>query len=139
MELGLILSWDMKDYSSGLKWVRRAAKQGSLGAQYFLAAELATGEHVKRNLREAAKWYRAAAKSGHPEAQYNLALMLWGGEGVRKSTRAAHHWLEAAAKGGELLALRALTEAYSEGQMGYRRDLDKARYWARRYQRARKR
>ena len=139
MEFGLVLCWDVLDYRSGLKWVRRAANQGHLGAQYFLAAELATGERVKRNSPEAVKWYRTAAKSGHHEAQYNLALMLWNGEGVRKGTKAAHHWLEAAAKGGELLALRALAEAYSDGLMGYRRDPHRAKYWSNRYRRARSR
>lgn len=136
MEFGMVLCWDVGDYRSGLRWVKRAAKQGHLGAQYFLAAELATGEQVSRNLPEAIKWYRIAAKAGHHEAQYNLALMLWNGEGVRKSRKAAHSWLEAAAKGGELLALRALAEAYSEGLMGYRQDPHRAKYWRNRYRRA---
>lgn len=58
-----------------LRWIRDAARQGHVGAQYFLGAELATGENVAKNPKEAAYWYRRAAMPGHGEAQYNLAMM----------------------------------------------------------------
>lgn len=138
MELGIVLFWDHDAYSEGLKWVRRAAVQGHVGAQYFLGAELATGEKVRKNLREAASWYRRAAKQNHGEAQYNLALMYWGGEGLHRSASAARKWLESAARLDDLLALRALAEAYECGQFGYLKDAVRARRWRRRYDRVNK-
>jgi hypothetical protein len=51
MELGIVLFWDLGAHREGFKWIRRAAEQGDVGAQYFLAAELATGENVRKNLR----------------------------------------------------------------------------------------
>lgn len=138
MELGIVLSWDYDAYKEGLKWIRRAAEQGHVGAQYFLGAELATGEHVRKRLREAANWYRRAAMQNHGEAQYNLALMYWAGEGVRRSVSSAHKWLEKAASLDDLFALRALAEAFESGQLGYRKDRVRARYWRGRYNRTNK-
>jgi len=136
MELGLVLCWDWAAYRAGLKWVRRAAEQGHIGAQYFLGAELATGENVRKNLSQSAYWYGRAAAQGHSEAQYNLALMYWTGEGVRRSISLAHHWLEKAARSRELFALRALAEAYEFGRLGYRKNRVCARYWRDLYNRA---
>lgn len=136
MELGLVLCWDWAAYRAGFKWVQCAAEQGHVGAQYFLGAELATGENIRKNLRQSAHWYRRAAARGHSEAQYNLALMYWSGEGVRRSLSSAHHWLEKAARSGELFALRALADAYEFGQLGYRKHRVRARYWRDRYNRS---
>jgi TPR repeat protein len=135
MELGVVLFWDHAAHGEGLTWIRRAAEQCHVGAQYFLAAELATGENVRKDVQEAARWYRRAARQAHSEAQYNLALMYWAGEGVPRSPTAAHRWLEKAAISGDLLALRALAEAYETGQLGYRRNRARARYWRSRYNR----
>jgi TPR repeat protein len=135
MELGVVLFWDHAAHSAGIEWIRRAADQGHVGAQYFLGAELATGENIRKNVREAARWYRHAARRGHGEAQYNLALMYWTGEGVLRNPKTSHRWLEKAATSGDLLALRALSQAYETGQLGYRRNRVHARYWRKRYDR----
>jgi TPR repeat protein len=133
MELGIVLFWDHAAYNQGIKWIRLAAEQGHVGAQYFLGSALALGENIGKNLREAARWYRRAARQGHSEAQYNLALMYWAGEGVPRSSSAAHRWLEKAAQARDLLALRALSEAYEMGLLGYRRNPVRAVYWKKRY------
>jgi uncharacterized protein len=136
MELGLALYWDQKAVKPGLYWIRRAAERNHLGAQYFLGVEFATGEHVRRNLKQSAQWYQRAARAGHAEAQYNLAQMYWTGEGVRRNPRKAREWLEASAKNADLLALRALSEAYETGGFGYTADSRKARLWLARYEAA---
>ncbi len=133
MELGIVLFWDHGNHRDGLTWIKRAAKQGHLGAQYFLGAELATGENVRKNLKEALNWYRCAAKQGHTEAQYNLALMYWAGEGTRKNIAQAHKWLKQSARSNDLLALRALAEAYEAGQLGFRKNRARADYWRKLY------
>jgi uncharacterized protein len=134
MELGITLFWDTHAYRSGLYWIRKAAEGDHLGAQYFLGAEFATGEHLKKNPKKSVYWYQRAARGGHAEAQYNLALMYWEGEGLKRSVRQAHKWLESSARSNDLLALRALSEAYETGWLGYRIDRGKAAHWRRRYQ-----
>jgi TPR repeat protein len=138
MELGIVLFWDHAAYREGIKWIRRAAEQNHVGAQYFLGAEFAAGDNIRRNRKAAVRWYRSAAKQGHGEAQYNLALMYWAGEGVRKNVAAAHQWLENAGKSGDLLALRALVEGHDFGRLGYRKNHVRAHYWRRRYEKARR-
>lgn len=138
MELGIVLCWEHAAYREGFKWIRRAAEQGHVGAQYFLGSELATGENIRQNLHEAARWYRRAAMKNHSEAQYNLALMYWAGEGVPSSRAASHKWLEKAANLNDLLALRTIAEAYEDGCLGYKRNRVRARFWRKRYN-ARKR
>jgi len=110
-----------------------AAKRGVVGAQYAVAAELATGETVKKDERRAASWYRKGAMAGHGEAQYNLALMYFYGEGMKKNIKEHRRWLEKAARRRDLLALRRLYEAHRDGSFGYIRDLRKAKYWGERY------
>lgn len=136
MELGIALFWDQQAYRAGLYWIRRAAEQNQRGAQYFLGTEFATGEHVRRNLKQSVQWYRRAARGGHAEAQYNLAQMYWAGEGVSRNPRRARQWLEASAEKGDLLALRALSEAYETGWFGYKVDPRKSRLWRARYEAA---
>lgn len=136
MELGIVLFWDHAAYREGLQWIRSAAEQGHVGAQYFLGAELATGENVTKNPSDAARWYRRAAMRGHSEAQYNLAMMYWGGEGVRRSVPTAHKWLARAARSRDPLALRVLAESYESGELGYRKNGARARYWRDLYDRA---
>ncbi len=137
MELGLFLCWDRDAYGEGIRWIRCAAKQQHVGAQYFLGAELATGENVRKNVAESARWYRRAAMKGHGEAQYNLAMMYWAGEGVPRNTILSHRWLEKAAKSGDWGALSALADAYEDGLLGYRKNGSRARYWRSRYDRIR--
>src|SRR5690349_15523704 len=46
MALGLILCWEngrYRNFAEGFAWIRRAAERGDVGAQYFIAAEYATG------------------------------------------------------------------------------------------------
>lgn len=135
MELGIVLFWDHAAHREGIKWIRCAAGQDHVGAQYFLGAQLATGEGVRKNTKEAVRWYYRAAMKGHSEAQYNLALMYWAGEGVRKNVRATHKWLEKAGTSRDLLALRALAEAFASGGFGYQKDRVRARHWRNLYTR----
>jgi TPR repeat protein len=135
LELGIVLYWDHAMHREGTKWIRRSAEQDHVGAQYFLGAELATGETIRKNVKEAGRWYGRAARKGHGESQYNLALMCWAGEGMPKNVAAAHKWLEKAARSSDLLALRLLADAFSSGLFGYRKDGVRANYWRNRYNR----
>ena len=135
MFLGLLLFWDagdLRDIKEGVRWIQRAAEQGDVAAQYMLASEFATGDHVERSPLRAAKWYRAAARAGNAEAEYNLGMMYWERDGLRRDVGKAHRlWLSAATK-GEPLAVSLLADAYRVGAMGFAADPDKARYWKQR-------
>lgn len=129
--LGLRLLWDIGAVRSGLYWIRCAANQNHVGAQYLLASGFATGFDFRKDLAESVYWYRRAARLGHSEAQYNLALMYAHGEGVSKNLRACRRWLERAGRGGDLLAIELLMEANACGRLGYRVDKRSAAFWAR--------
>ena len=124
-------------YREGLQLVLQAAEKGLVGAQYFVASELAQGENVKKDSVEAARWYMKAAQSGHAEAQYNLAMMYLQGEGLEKDLAQARGWLERSAANGEILAMETLANAFAHGHMGFPVDQDSSRKWQMRVQRAR--
>src|SRR5260370_41773323 len=48
MELGIVLFWDHAAHSQGIKWIRLAAEQGHVGAQYFLRAGFAIDENGRQ-------------------------------------------------------------------------------------------
>lgn len=117
------------NFSEGFKFVLRAAEGGLVDAQYFVAAELATGVSVNQDLRTAAEWYRRAAEGGLAEAQYNLALMYADGEGVVKDSAKALEYLTLAAGGGDVLAMEVLGDAYARGRLGLTPDSRLAKQW----------
>jgi TPR repeat protein len=66
--LSVILSVD--DY-----WLRTAAEQGIVNAQYLLGWLYHHGRHVRQDHAQAAKWYRMAAEQGDTEAKCKLRLL----------------------------------------------------------------
>jgi TPR repeat protein len=136
MAYGLVLCWNAKDseFKEGFKWILKAAEQGDTGAQYFAAVEYATGEHIDKDYPSAAALYQRASDAGHPEARYNLGIMYWNGEGVSRNPDKARELLLAAAQDGELLALRAVSEGYTNGAFGFAVNRSRAKYWRDKYQ-----
>jgi len=57
------------------KWLRRAAEQGHVIAQYRLARMYSEGQGIAKNAEEAEKWYRKAAEQGNRSAQDALRAM----------------------------------------------------------------
>jgi uncharacterized protein len=86
------------------QWLVRAARSGSIQAQYDVAALLATGDWhsrgVPQDLKAAVAWYLRAAEAGHAWAQFNLGSMLSRGEGCERDVPAAREWLRRATAGG---------------------------------------
>ena len=55
-----------QDVSEVVKWLRKAAEQGFVDAQFKLAQGYATGElGLPTDYTESAKWLELAAKQGH--------------------------------------------------------------------------
>jgi TPR repeat protein len=68
-----------------LEFLQLAAAQGHSRAMYNLAAYLATGRGLPKDLAKAAEWYSNASEAGNVRATANLAMMYAKGEGVPKN------------------------------------------------------
>ena len=55
-----------------VQWLRSAAEQGLVEAQFMLGDMLYHGEGVEKNCTEAVQWFRLAAEQGDARAQLNL-------------------------------------------------------------------
>ena len=58
-----------EDKKEALKWIRKAAEQGDMDAQFLLGVCYSGYEGIPENKTEAVKWFRAAAGQGSEEAQ----------------------------------------------------------------------
>jgi uncharacterized protein len=120
-----------RDPSKAVKWLRKAAEQGSARAQCQLGLNYASGIGVKPDKFEGARWLRRAADQGLAEAQFDLGLCYAKGEGVERSAVAAAEWYRKAADQGLPEAQAELGNCYLEGQ-GVPRDLPEGIKWSRR-------
>lgn len=67
-----------KDIDLGLKWLKKAARNGEARAAYNVAIAYHDGRDVARNFTEAKKWYEIAAKLGDEKAQKELKFFAPG-------------------------------------------------------------
>jgi TPR repeat protein len=107
-----------------------AAKRGNVDAQYQLAAMLATGDGIEKDVAAAAQWYAKAAAENHPEALYNLGLMHILGEIGKPAVKKGMAMLKRAAKLDSWDAHWYLAQVFMVGLHGEPRDLDKAAYYS---------
>lgn len=105
-----------------------AAKRGNVEAQHQLAAMLATGDGIEKDVAAAAQWYARAAAKNHPEALYNLGLMHILGEIGKPAAKKGMAMLKRAAKLDSWDAHWYLAHVFMVGLHGEPRDLDKAAY-----------
>lgn len=66
-------SFDGEVFDNAFKYFQRAAEQGHMEAQVWLARMYEDGIAVPRSKKHAIKWYAKAAEQGHAAAQYKLA------------------------------------------------------------------
>lgn len=111
---------DDKDYMEGLRLfylskfdealplLTRAAEDGSMKAQHFLALMYQNGNGVEQDFEKAAYWYDKTAKQGDSEAQLTYAMILALGKGVEQDVAAACHWATAAYHQGNEKAWQTL-------------------------------
>ncbi|MEJ2688073.1 MAG: tetratricopeptide repeat protein [Gammaproteobacteria bacterium] len=89
-----------KDYTKYFKWLRKAARAGSVKAQDVLGFDYALGHRLPQDYRKAVFWYRRAAAQHDPQAQCELGLEYAHGLGVKKNrARAVKLYREAASQG----------------------------------------
>jgi len=107
-----------------------AAKRGNVDAQYQLAAMLATGDGIEKDVVAAGQWYAKAAAKNHPEALYNLGLMHILGEICRPALKKGMAMLKRPAKLDSWDAHWYLAQVFMVGLHGEPRNLDKAAYYS---------
>lgn len=68
--------WTRRNPLEALKWYKRAAENGYVKAQYFLARMYEAQESgIPQNLAAARQWYQKAAGMGHRGAKERLAQL----------------------------------------------------------------
>ena len=87
-----------KDYKKADLWFTKAAEQGSVNAQYWLAEmyRKKEGECFSNCDYLAAKWHRKAAEQGDTNAQIIIGDMYLRGVGVIQDKVLAHMWFNIA-------------------------------------------
>ncbi|WP_455629599.1 tetratricopeptide repeat protein [Parabacteroides sp.] len=105
----------------GMEWMKIAALNGNMSAQYYLA-----DYYMKENnLEMAFDWYLKAAEQGHAEAQFQLAILYWGNEDVPADYPKVIKWFEKAAEQKHTYAEFFLALLYLKGE-GCKTDFTKA-------------
>lgn len=108
--------YEKKNYVMATKLFKQAAKEGFVGAQFFLGNCYYHGHGVKENIKQAFYWTKKAAEQGDEISQMNLGSMYEMGEGVPENPRLAAHWYKRAAKQGLAHAQQYLGEFYEYGK-----------------------
>lgn len=124
LSISLIFSSGMnsyaQDYEQAAKWMRKAAEQGNMKAQYSLALMYEDGKGVVQDYKEAGKWYLKAAEQGDGDAHVNLGAMYALAQGVVQDYVYAHMWFNIAAANGEINAaemMGAVAERMTSSQI----------------------
>jgi len=110
------------------------ATRGDSKAQQAIAREiLARAGGDERLLAKAYGWLERAAASGATDAQFDVAQHYLGLPSATVTQRErGRRWLLAAADGRHQAALRRVIAAYKKGELGFDRDLDKAKSYGER-------
>ena len=86
---------DKERKSAKIYWLKEAAKQGHVEAQFKLGEFYLLSEQSKK---KSMKWLKKAAKQGHMEAQFILGVILF----TDNKFEISYHWFEKAAKQGHV-------------------------------------
>ncbi len=110
------------------KWFGKAAAQGHMEAQFYLAAAFEKGLGVKQDFTEAIAWYQKSAEQGYADAQINLGTLHLDGHAAKPNANEAARWFRRAAAQGHAVAQFNSGLAAAEGK-GVRLDLAEAYFW----------
>ena len=105
-----------QNFAEGLKWLRLAANQGYVLAQYKLGGIYHRGEGVPQDYFEAMNWYRLAADQNNADAQYDLGLIYAEGVVVPQDYVEAAKWFSLAAGQGDVRAQLILGVMHRNGE-----------------------
>ncbi|KAG0222165.1 hypothetical protein BGW41_006158 [Actinomortierella wolfii] len=114
---------------AAVPWLRNAAEQGHVDAQYYLGWMALEGlGGIPQSDSVAVFWFRKAAEQGHLSAQNNLGWMYNNGRGVDQNYVEAVRWYRLAASQGYTEAQCNLGIMYENG-LGVERNVEEAVYW----------
>jgi len=139
-----------QDTTDAIIWLRKAAAEGHVKAQYNLGVIYSKGAGIEKDINAAANWFYLAAEQDHPKAQYYLGLFYGKGHGLPQSNSLAAKWMIKAAKqlhsqdtykkaaiwcrraadDGEIFAIETLGDYFSQGN-GVKKNAVKASTWYR--------
>ncbi len=117
-----------QDSVQAAQWMRRAATQGHLYAQFNLGEAYMNGYGVRQNHSEGIRWLQRAANSGLADAQVSLGLKYDKGVAVAQNMESAVKWFRAAARQGNRDGQNNLGIAYATGE-GIGMDYVQAYQW----------
>ena len=100
---------DLKDYYEAIDWFLRAARLGSVAAQYQIGDIY--NIYYRDGLR-AVNWYRKAAQQGFWRAQVKLGDIYYDGMIVKEDVLEAVYWWSLAALNGDYHAKAILEDLY---------------------------
>lgn len=92
---------EVHDPEEGLRWLRRAAQEGSTYAAYRLGKEYLTGEHAPKSGENAVRCFRSSAEQGNPFAQYMLGKLYLDGEALPRDPGAGGTVVPAVSRTGK--------------------------------------
>ncbi|KAA0210077.1 sel1 repeat family protein [bacterium] len=96
-------------------WLLKAAEQGIVDSQLFVAQMYLFGRGLPLNEREALRWFTRAAEAGSAEAQYRVGMAYDEGVGAAPDPIHAMKWLKLASDQGHLDATYHLAVLTVEG------------------------
>lgn len=95
---------DRGDFASAARWYRKAAEQGSAGAQYNLGWLYYRGRGVPRDDAQTLSLWLSAAEAGLARAMSGLGFLYKQGRGVPQDHALALAWYARAAEHGDAAA-----------------------------------
>ena len=105
-----------QSFTDYFTWMKRAAEQGYVEAQYHLGRGFFLGIAGQRqSFANAAIWIKRAAEQGHADAQYYIASMYSDGQGVEQSHTDYLTWITKAAVQGHPDAQREFRTIITNG------------------------
>lgn len=119
---------EKKDYAEAVRWLKAAAEQGDIAAQYNLGVSYSLGKGVAQDNVQSVRWYTLAAEQGFALAQYRLGLAHYSGVGVAQDNTQAVRWHMLAAAQGHVDSFAPLGAFYSSGD-GIPQNYIRAHMW----------
>ena len=121
-----------KNTGKGGQIITKAASDGDLQAQSFLAQAFYRGQIFAKDLKAAAYWGAKASEQGDVNSMRGYADQLLKGDGIPVSTINAVKWYEKAADQGDKQSMSELGRIYTGNDYkdeGVPMDCKKAEYW----------
>lgn len=97
--------WQDGNFQRAFPWLKAAADQGHIDAEYLVGMAFLNGRGTLQNYRSALASFIKAAEQGHLDAEYRLGILYRDGLASPPDKEAAYLWLNIAAAGGHEEAL----------------------------------